>query len=193
MISAEGPSSYVICDSADHPVAIIEVTDDTVVRMGEGFAYRQITYTAHRFKLTFEVRNGYPGCVRLEMSASGSFLHSKALDDQKPATSSESFLRSKDLADIKIDDIRIDCFAVMGVTQTAGGQFVHRLSYRADRKRVERIKTRRKVTPELLQRVAEVHNQATEGQRIEAVKAAFSVAERQALRYIAEARKERLI
>jgi hypothetical protein len=50
--------------------------------------------------------------------------------------------------------------------------------------------SRRKITPKFLSRVAEIHQAAPEGGRLAAVKVAFMVNERQALRYIAAARKE---
>jgi hypothetical protein len=50
--------------------------------------------------------------------------------------------------------------------------------------------SRRKITPEFLSRVAEIHRAAPEGGRLAAVKVAFMVNERQALRYIAAARKK---
>jgi hypothetical protein len=78
-------------------------------------------------------------------------------------------------------------------TKTADGRFVHRLNYRRDRQRVEQVKTRRTMTPDLIARVAQIHNTTPEGSRIAAIRAAFGIAERQALRYIAQARKDGLI
>jgi hypothetical protein len=144
--------------------------------MGDAFAYRQVTYTAATCKIVFEVRDGVPGCVRIELVADA-----------------ESFIRAKDLTSLRLDDLRLDAYALTGVTQTEDGRFVHRMNYRQDRKRLERTKTRRKVTPDLLRKVASVHNETPEGGRIEAIKAAFSVSDRQALRYTALARQEGLI
>lgn len=53
---------------------------------------------------------------------------------------------------------------------------------------------RHSITPEFLSRVAEKHQAAHEGGRLAAVIAAFGpVSERQALRYIAQAKREGLI
>ena len=49
-----------------------------------------------------------------------------------------------------------------------------------------------KITPEFLSRVAEIYQAAPEGGRLEAVVAAFSVSERQAWRYISQAKQEGL-
>jgi hypothetical protein len=157
-------------------VATVQVTDRTVVPMGDGYAYRQITYAASNYTLTFEVRDGSPGCVKVEVAASVG-----------------SPLRSRDLAAIKIDELCIEAFALTGVTKTEDGRFVHLLNYRRDRQRVEQVKTRRTMTPDFIARVAQIHNTTPPGSRIAAIRAAFSVAERQALRYVAQARKEGLI
>src|ERR1700722_17195309 len=88
-------------ENADGTVATVQVTDPTVVPMGDGYAYRQITYTARNYTLTFEVRDGSPGCVKVEVAAG----------------IAESYLRSKDLAAIKIDDLCLRAFALTGVTK----------------------------------------------------------------------------
>jgi hypothetical protein len=77
-----------------------------------------------------------------------------------------------------------------------GDDFVRKLglaSFRQGRKQVEGATQRRKLTPEFLGKVADIHTTAPDGGRIDAVKAAFNVEERQALRYIAQARKRGLI
>jgi hypothetical protein len=171
------PCYYIELDDEGVTLAMVRVTNPTVVPMGDGYAYRQITYTASNYTLTFEVRDGSPGCVKVEVAAGVG----------------ESYLRSKDLAAIKIDELCIEAFAFTGVTKTEDGRFVHRLNYRRDRKRVEQVKTRRTMTPDLIARVAQIHDTTPEGSRIAAIRAAFNVAERQALRYIAQARKDGLI
>jgi hypothetical protein len=177
-LPAEVEPCYEIEDDDGVLVATVEVTNPTVVPMGDWYAYRQITYTAGNYMLTFEVRDGSPGCVKVEVVAGVG----------------ESYLRSKDLAAIKINELCIEAFALFGVTKTEDGRFVHRLNYRRDRQRVEHIKTRRRtMTPDLIARVAQIHDTTPEGSRIAAIRAAFNVAERQALRYIAQARKDGLI
>jgi len=176
----------------------VHVTDDTIVPMGDAHAYRQLTYTNTApliisvgagldawptlpvtCEIVFEVRDGVPGCVCIKLSAD------------------ERFIRAKDLSVIKLDELREEAYALAGVlTQTPDGKLVRKYTpatYQANRKRIERATSRRKVTPEFLRRVAELHNGTPEGGRLEAVKAAFSVSERQALRYIAQARREGLI
>jgi hypothetical protein len=165
----------------------IEATDPKIVAMGDAFARRQLTYThdgdADRpaCKIVFEVRNGAPVCASLHLGSSESGSH----------------VRAKDLNDIKLGDLRDDLYAYVGVfVPNPGGGFIQKFGpaqFKQDRKRVHNVTRRRKVTAEFLSQVADVHNGAPVGGRLEAVKAAFSVSERQALRYIAQAKRERLI
>ena len=166
-----------VSDGDGNTVADIEVVDRDVVPMGDGFAYRQIRYTdtASGGTFLFEVRGGIPGCIRVELSGD------------------ERFIRTKDLTSIKLDDIRIETYALTGVTQRPDGSFVHRIDYSRDRKRVQRIRTRSRMTDDRLRQVAELYNGTSESKRAEAVMAAFSVKERQAFRYIAQARERGLI
>jgi hypothetical protein len=87
--------------------------------------------------------------------------------------------------------------AIAGVfTPNPEGGWIRKIgvrSFQEDRKRVERATQRRKVTPEFLTRVAEIYSAAAAGGRIEAIRAAFDVSERQALRYIAVAKEKGLI
>jgi hypothetical protein len=163
----------------------VDVTDDTVVPMGDVRANRQLTYThdggAGRpaCEVVFEVRGGVPMCARLTLLGADS----------------ETGVRAKDLKAIKLDELRADVFGYVGVfaPNPAGGwvRKVGRGSLRADRKHVEQAATRRKVTPQFLKRVAEIYNGAASGGRFEAVRAAFpDVEERQVHRYIAAARTE---
>lgn len=167
--------------------ARVKVTDATIVPMGDVFAHRQLTYThdgdADRpgCRIVFEVRNSVPVCASINIWSDG-----------------ESYVRAKDLKAIKLDNLRDDVYALTGVfvRNPDGDDFMHKLgpaSFGRDRKRVERATQRRKITPEFLNRVAELHNTAPAGGRLEAIKAAFGVSERQALRYIAQARQKGLI
>jgi hypothetical protein len=82
---------------------------------------------------------------------------------------------------------------------TRDGEWMIRVgpgTYRESREHVKKAVTRRrkwKITPEFLEKVAKVHVNAREGQRLAAVQTEFQVEERQALRYIAAAREARLI
>jgi hypothetical protein len=166
-----------VSDGDGNTVADIEVVDRDVVPMGDGYAYRQIRYTdtASGGTFLFEVRGGIPGCIRVELSGD------------------ERFIRTKDLTAIKLDDIRIETYALTGVTRRPDGSFVHRIDYNRDRKRVQRIKKRSKVTDDRIRRAAEVYNGTAESDRAEVVGAALNVAPRQAWRYIAQARERGLI
>jgi hypothetical protein len=166
----------------------IEVTDATMVPMGDVRAYRQLTYTHDggngqpACRIVFEVRNGAPVCANFSLSSVAQIA-----------------VRAKDLRAFKLDELRDDVYAYVGVftpNPAAPGQWMLRVgrgSYHQDRKHAEQAARRRKVTRELLQKVAKVHTTAPEGTRLEAVKAAFQVQERQALRYIAEAKEKGLI
>ena len=163
----------------------VEVTDFEPVPMGDAFACRQLTYThdgdAHRVacSIVFEVRDRVPVCVSLSLGS----------------PEGGSVIRAKDLNALRLDDLRDDVYAAAGVVlPNPDGGFVHRLGrFREDRKRVEQVTRRRKVTPEFLSQVAEVYNGAPVGGRLEAIRAAFVVSERQALRYIAQAKQGELI
>jgi hypothetical protein len=167
----------------------IEVTDPEIVPMGDVFAYRQLTYTHDgdtsrpARRVVFEVRNDVPVCAIIQLGSA---------DSGSP-------VRARDLNAIKLDSLRDDVYAAVGVfVPNPDGGYVRRLGpsrFREDRKRVERATERRKITPEFLSRVAEIHNNALPGGRLEAVCAAFTPtpSERTALRWIAEARKADLI
>jgi hypothetical protein len=167
--------------------ARIEVTDAEIVPMGTEFAYRQLTYSRDSdddrpaCKIVFEVRDGVPVCSTLCLGSSDGGIQ----------------VRARDLKAIKLDDLRDSVYAAAGVfTRNPDGGWVLKLGWassKQDRKRVENVTRRRKVTPEFLSQVAEVHQAAPEGARVEAVKAAFFVSERQALRYIGQAKQRELI
>ena len=61
------------------------------------------------------------------------------------------------------------------------------------REHVERASRRHKVTPELLAKVAKIHDNAPASDRADAVAVAFGTSTRNAWRWIARAREERLI
>lgn len=158
------------------------------------FTFAGLTYRNGNITVTFEVRNGVPGAASITLIAG----------------EGERLLRAKDLTAIKLDQIRNEVYAVAGVGAfvpyaVAGvgadevdvddyGQIDIELTAEEAVKAVKRATTtRRKITPEFLSRVAAMHQAAPEGERLAAVKAAFMVNERQALRYIAAARKKGLI
>jgi hypothetical protein len=167
----------------------IEATDPEIVAMGDVFAHKQLTYTHHgdenhpACKIVFEVHHAVPVCASIQLCSSETGSH----------------VRAKHLAAIKLDNLRDDVYAAMGVfLPNPEGGFVHKIgpgAFREDRKRVEHATKRRRITPEFLSRVAEIHNNASAGGRLEAVRTAFTPtpSERTALRYVAEARKAGLI
>jgi hypothetical protein len=69
----------------------------------------------------------------------------------------------------------------------------HGLTHLAVRRTLTSATSRRKIDAEFLQRIAQVYDDTPAGRRTDAVRAAFSVSERQALRYIKLARQEKLI
>jgi hypothetical protein len=167
----------------------VEVTDPAIVPMGDVFAYRQLTYSRSGeddrpgCKIVFEVRGEVPACVSISLSAEG-----------------QNQLRASDLKSINPVNLRDDVYAHTGVfVQNADGgdgEYVRRLGWAPfleDRKRVENAAKRRKLTPEFLGRVANVHKAASDGGRLAAIKDAFGVDNRQALRYIAKAKEKGLI
>jgi hypothetical protein len=165
----------------------IEVTDAEIVPMGDVFAYRQLNYSydgdARRpaFNIIFEIRNRVPVCASVHLWSPESGSHVCAMD----------------LNAIKLDDLRDNLYAFAGVfVPNPDGGLVHKIgpsAFREDRKRVERVTRRRKVTPEFLSQVAEVYNNAPVGGRIATIKTAFVVSERQAIRYKKQAEEMGMI
>ena len=153
----------------------VEITDATEVPMGDGYTYRQLTYRDTGCEIVFEVRDGWPGAVSINLRAK------------------DGFIRQKDLAAIRLDQIRDEVYAVAGVGAFTPDGDDYELSDAQARTTLNRVTSRRKLTPEFLSRVAEIHQAAPEGGRIEAVKAAFGKEERQAQRYIAQARAKGFI
>lgn len=155
--------------------ATVEITDASQVEMGVGFTFRVLTYPANTVEIVWEVRNLAPACVSVHLVAG------------------EMPIKAKALAAIKLDQIRDEVYAVAGVGAfTPDGTDDYELTGTDARKAVRRA-TRQKITPEFLHTVADVYNGAPDGNRLAAVKAAFKVYERQALRYIAKIREEGLI
>jgi hypothetical protein len=159
----------------------VEITDDKWVPVGDGFTFRVLTYRDDTTEIVFEVRNGVPGAVSVTLRAG------------------EGFVRQKDLTATKLDDIRADVYAVAGINASIPkGEWHHGYShYQLDasntRKVLRKAGSRRKITPELLAKVAEIHNNAPKGTRTSAVVAAFDVDPRTAFRYIARSKQEGLI
>jgi hypothetical protein len=156
----------------------VEVTDPTVVPMGDVYVHKQLTYTNvdSTHEIVFEVRDGLPGCVSIRM------------------LSDENLFNAKGLA--KIDKLRDEVFAVFGVLrQDSDGKWVRRLL--ADEHDMPAVIAQavspRKLNDEFLSRVAQVHNAAPVGKRTEAICAEFGVSPRTAWRYTAQARKKGLI
>jgi hypothetical protein len=164
----------------------IEVTDPEIVPMSDAFAHRQLTYTRDgstgqpALRIVFEVRDGVPVCVDFHLSSG-----------------SEGQIRAKDLNAVNLDGLRDDVYGAAGVfVANPDGGYVRRVgltSFRRDRNHVRRVTRRRTVTPEILRQVADVHDSTPHGSRIEAIRDEFSVSERTALRYIAQAKQEGLI
>jgi hypothetical protein len=167
--------------------ARIEATDPELVPMGDAFAHRQLTYThdgdATRpaCEIVFEVRDRVPICSTLRLGS----------------PESETVVRAKDLNAIRLDDLRDDVYAAKGVFMPdPDGGYVRKIgptSFQRDRKRVEAVTRRRKVTPEFLRQVAEVYKNAPVGGRLRAIETAFFVSERQAIRYKRQAEEMELI
>jgi hypothetical protein len=164
----------------------IEVTDPEIVPMSDAFAHRRLTYTRDgstgrpALHIVFEVRDGVPVCVDFHLSSG-----------------SEGHVRAKDLDAVNLDGLRDDVYGAAGVfVANPDGGYVRKVgltSFQRDRNRVRRATGRRTVTPEFLRQVADVHNSTAHGGRIEAIRDAFSVSERTALRYVAQAKQEGLI
>lgn len=162
--------------------SVIEVTDPQVVPMGDVYAHRKITLIRHgdasgrpECKVVFEVQDGVPVCVGLQLG------------------SPETPVRAKHLNSIRLEDLRDDAYAAAGVfIRNANGGFVRKLgfNFHRDRKQVQSA-----AATSRLDRVADIHNSTPAGGRIEAIRAAFTPTphKRTALRWIAAAREAGLI
>jgi hypothetical protein len=164
----------------------IKVTDMKPVQIGDVHTFRQLTYShagndeRAACEIVFEVRDGAPVCARLTFTSD-----------------SEHGVRAKDLKAMKLDQLCQDVFGyVVGGPNPSGSGVMVTVgpgSYLQDREHVERAMRRRRVTPQLKREVAAVHAAAPERGRMAAVIRAFGVSERQALRYIAAAKRDGFI
>jgi len=149
--------------------------------MGDGGAFEHVTYRRGGVEIVFEVRDRVPVCTKVLLTPDP--------DTREP-------LRAKDLTAIRLDDIREDVYAAVGVFKgnpTDG--WVHeggRESARRDRRKVREAVKRRTITTVLLQQVAATHAAAA-GAKVAAVADAFGVDKRTAHRYIAAAREKGLM
>jgi hypothetical protein len=158
----------------------VEPTNTRVVPMGDGGAFEQLTYRRGGVEVVFEVRERVPVCTKVLLT---------------PDPETGEPVRARDLAAIRLDDLREDVYAAAGVFE--GGPklwaYVHgRDSLRRDRRKVREAAKRRKITPEFLRQVAETHAAAS-GAKVVAVADSFGVDKRTAHRYIAAARAKGLI
>jgi|SRR5271155_2100884 len=154
----------------------VEITDDTDVPMGDGYTFRVLTYTKGNVEIVFEVSDDVPGATSIKLWSSGSPI------------------RAKDLAAVKLDRVMHEVYSVVGIGAfTPDGSDEYTLKGQKAVNAVKRATSRRRITPEFLSKIAQIHQSVPEGGRLAAIQAAFKVEERQALRYIAQARREGLI
>lgn len=164
----------------------VEPTDPEIVAMGDVFAFRQITYTHDgdherpACTAVFEVRNGVPVCASFTLQSD-----------------SQQGVRTKDFTSVRLDDLRQDVFAYGGVfAPNPDGGYVRVFRAAGDqhnRAGVRRASNRRRITPDVLARVAEIYSSAPERGRTRAVQSELNCQERQAFRYIRAARDAGLI
>lgn len=153
----------------------VEITDDERVLLGDGFTFRQLTYTSGGCTIVFEVRDGVPGAVSITLNGDG-------------------ILRQKDLTAIRLDDIRAEVYAVAGIgTFSPDGHFGPPMDDAKRRKTLNKATSGRKMQPDRLREVAKIYKKAPSGGRHSAIATAFGVSERQAWRYIAQAKEKGLI
>lgn len=168
------PSKDVVLRLRDGAVVVIADTKD-LVEMGKGFACRKALYRRDGVEVAWEIRDRVPQCVSITLYAG------------------ESGLRTKDLHAIRLDDIREIVYEAIGIGAFGPDGDEYSMTSAEARKEANRATSRRTVTDERLKRVAEIHRAAPEGRRVAAVRAAFHVSERTALRYIAKAKEERYL
>jgi len=158
----------------------VEPTKARVVPMGDGGAFEELTYRRGGVEVVFEVRERVPVCTKVLLT---------------PDPETGEPVRAKDLAAIRLDDLREDVYAAAGVFEGGPTLWAHVInpdSLHRDRRKVREAAKRRKITPEFLQQVAETHAAAS-GSKVAAVADAFGVDKRTAHRYIAAARAKGLI
>lgn len=140
--------------------------------------------TSPGYELRFEVWNGIPVCTEVRVTAQQDHsAHVRALDVKNVAR--------------RIEDSLHEWLSFLAYTPTynEGGRrgwkraVADRDTARAAKKLIEAARSRRKITPELLDQVAATHRAAT-GAKTEAVATAFGVSIRTAWRYVEKAREE---
>src|ERR1700737_3977448 len=122
----------------------VDPTKKRVVPMGDGGAFEQLTYRRGGVEIVFEVRDRRPVCTKVLLTSN-------------PETGEP--VRAKDLAAIRLDDLRGDVYAATGIFEPSDkpGVWVHksnRESLRQDRRKVREATKRRKITSDFLQQVA---------------------------------------
>ena len=165
----------------------VTITDDTLVPMGDVWAYHRLTYThvggpdRPACDADFEIRRGVPTCTRLVLMFDGS----------------RNGVRAKHFRAFKLDQLRDSIYTYIPVSvpnPAAPGQWMQRIGRGAreeNRQQVKRATTRRNITQEFLKQTAEIHNSAPAGRRMHDLQAAYpGVTERQLRRYIAAAREK---
>ncbi|BBY47647.1 hypothetical protein MARA_11150 [Mycolicibacterium arabiense] len=167
------PTKNVKYRASDGGIVVVDDTGDYAA-IGDGFAFRKCAYHRDGVSVAWEIRDGTPQCLGVMVRAS-----------------EDAGLRTKDLHAIRLDDIREIVYLTIGIGTFSSNGEDYEMQPRDARKVVAGV--RRKVTPALLKRVAEIHRAAPEGRRVAAVKAAFDVHERTALRYIKQAREARYL
>jgi hypothetical protein len=170
---------------------VVEVTDATIVPLGEVRAFREITYTHSggndlpACRIVFDIRDGVSGCASFSLTRTD-----------------RNAILVKDLRAFKLEEIRLDTLAYIGVwvpDPSTPGEWMLRLGpgphLRENLRHVEQSdrRPRRARTPERVEKAAKAHAAAPDGQQVEAVKKELGVEDRQASRYIADARKAGLI
>ncbi|MGD9622528.1 MAG: hypothetical protein AB7G47_13220 [Mycolicibacterium sp.] len=168
----------------------IEATDRELVPMGDCYAAREVTYShpgsADRpaCRIVFEIKQSIPVCTSLSLTA---------------ADNIETSVMPKHLTAISLENLRRDVYGYVGVFKAnpETGELYRSIrqgSFRSDSNTADKATRRSKLeSPEFLQRVADVHDSAPKGATVEAVMAAFNRKQRQALRYIREARDKGFI
>ncbi len=183
------PSQLIIYTTELPGGGTVEVTDRAFVPFGNKglYTHRELTYrhpgdvTRLPHTVVFQTGDaGIPVCASVRVDADGG-----------------TGVMTKHLKALRLEEIRADVFAFAGLyTRTPQGDYMRRLGraeFETNRGAVAKVGSRRRMTPHLLAQIASIHNGATPGGKIAAVKNAFHVERRQALRYISAARDAGLI
>jgi hypothetical protein len=163
-------------------------TTDDMQSVGEHGIPSKMTYRHEggenqpALEMTIEVRGGAPVCTEVRLTAN-QVGHVRVKDVILLA----SFLESR------VEDLAVIA-AWEPTTRGSWSQTLPDSDYQAKVRTVRsaRQAARRKLTPERLAKVAEVYR-VTEGSKLDAIRTEFSVSERTAARYVAEARKQGLL